>query len=366
MTPKRQRPSLRERVLRIPLFWRLMAAQVFVLSLILVLSAKLLPGRTSGVGVLLAIVAIFALGALFSGWFLHMALRPIEGLTDTARRVTSGDWSARAPDSPYADERTRRLASVLNEMLEAMALAQRTQRDLSRRVLAGEERERERQAHELYAGTAQTLAGVLVRLRIVEREIRDAPRTHGLAVISDELRSALNQTRQIARRLHPPELDQIGVRAALEAHARTITDGRRISTVFTGHANEARLNSDARLALFRIVQEAICNAVDHAQPSRIDVRFTPTERELQVEVTDDGIGFEVPRGERLVDFANLGLIGMRERAEYAHGRLRVHSQPGHGTTIGLALPLLESPVEASAGHGSFNGVAPLALGADPA
>lgn len=364
MNQRRHSPTLSDRLLRIPLFWKLMAAQAVVLTLVLFLSARLSHGAASGAEMAIASVFIFTLGGVLSGWILYVALRPMKDLTETARRVTLGDWRARAPYLPYADEQTRRLGRVLNEMLDAMALSQRTQRDLSRRVLESEERERERRAHELYAGTAQTLAGVLVRLRILERQFGgDESAPSGLQEITDELRHALQEIRQVARRLRPPELDEIGVRAALEAHARTVTDGLDISMTFTGSIPEDRLSSDARLGLFRIVQEAICNAVEHAEPSRIDVSFVPTVTQLRVEVVDNGLGFRVPPGGRLADFANLGLVGMRERAEYAQGRLSISSQPGDGTRVGLVLPL-RRPALAAPGHASSSTQPPVGASVD--
>ncbi len=346
---------------RVPLFWKLFAAQVAVITLVLVLAVRLLPGRNDWPDLLMIGLLTFALGALLSGWILRVALRPMDDLTETARRVTMGDWRARAPNWAFADDRTRRLARVLNEMLDAVALAKRTQRDLSRRVLLSEERERERLAHELYAGTAQTMAGVLVRLRILERHIDPSVDVSGIAEISDELRLALQEIRSVARRLRPPELDELGVRSALEAHVRMVHEKTGVPIAFDGDIPEARLSSDARLGLFRIVQEAICNAVEHGAPSRIDVSFVQTANQLRVAVIDDGCGFDVPAMGRLADFSNLGLVGMRERAQYALGHLSIASSPGRGTRVALVLPLQQARLEAigSARHESRIDPAPV-------
>lgn len=336
-------------LLRVPLFWKLYGAQVAVLTLVLAISVKVLPGRDPGAELLLVVVLTFSLSAALSAWVLHMVLRPVKDLTETAERVTRGDWRARAPRSPFADDRTERLGQVLNEMLDAVALAHRTQRDLSRRVLESEERERERVAQELYAGTAQTLAGLLVRLRVLARQITPDRDHTGIEEITDELRTALQEIRSAARRLRPPELDELGVRSALEAHARTVTEDRATTVRFTGEVPEASLGPDARLGLFRIVQEAITNAVQHARPRRIEVTFSENADRLRVEVSDDGTGFQVPPGDRLADFANLGLVGMRERAEYARGTLTIASTPGEGTRITLVLPLTRRALDPATG-----------------
>jgi len=99
-----------------------------------------------------------------------------------------------------------------------------------------------------------------------------------------------------------------------------------------GHA-EVRLAADLELALFRIVQEALTNAAKHAHARRITVQMQLQARPLQVCVTDDGVGFDVEQALRERRTAGLGLINMRETAEFAGGRFSLESAPGQGTRI---------------------------------
>ncbi len=331
------RPTWLRAALRAPLFWKIFVPQAALLGGLVAFMAAAVPRVTSPGG----IVGVVGLGvvvtAALSAWIIHLALNPIHALTEAARRAADGEVAVRAPDSAHADPRIAGLTAVFNEMLECLERTRADQRDGSRRVLAAEERERERIAHELYAGTAQTLAGVLIRLRILERaQDRGDPRPV-FEEVQSEVRSALEEVRAVARRLRPPELDELGVRAALEAHARQLEESFGVPVAFHGDLPEDLLDPGARLALFRIVQEASTNAVQHSGASRVDVRFRSRRTAFCAEVVDDGSGFDPASAVPSTD-AQLGLVGMRERAEYVRGRFSIDSTPGGGTVLRLDLP----------------------------
>jgi two-component system, NarL family, sensor histidine kinase UhpB len=331
--------------LRLPLFWKLLVANVALVALAGV--AVVWAVDRVHLPVLPAVAVVMAgtvaLAALLNAVVVGLALRPVATLTATAERVRAGDWGARAGPSVFADRKIERLRHVVNEMLDAVTAARRRQRELSRQVLEAEERERERIAHELYAGTAQTLAGVLVRLRILERDSGRDPSCGPVDEVAEEVRQALEEIRAVARRLRPPELDELGVRAALEAHARRLTDGASLRMEFHGHVPETCLSDEARMALFRVVQEALTNAARHARASHVHTRFVPAADALVVEVEDDGTGFDPAEALTRSPGAGLGLPGMEERAGYAGGSLAMDTAPGHGTRLRLLLPWATPP-----------------------
>lgn len=332
--------------LRAPLFWKLFLPQVLLLVGVAGAAIVAAAPGPAGDSTLVAVLVVLPLAtALLSAWGLRLALRPIRRLTETARRVQGGDWSARVEPSYLADRRLEHLGAVLNEMLDAMEQARRVQRQVSRSVLDAEEREREQIAHEIYAGTAQTLAGVLIRLRVVARAETPGEARPALDEVTSEVRTALEELRTVARRLRPPELDELGIRAALEAHARRLVEQGGPAITFDGDIPDEDLGPGARLALFRVVQEAITNAVLHADASRVRVELSTLPDAFRAEVVDDGIGFDPLLQSGPTD-SHLGLVGMRERADYAGGELTIHSAPGSGTVLRLDLPwgLTEPPL----------------------
>jgi signal transduction histidine kinase len=284
-----------------------------------------------------AVGGVIAAGGI-SAWLTRIALSPLEAIEETADRVRAGDYDARAPSSPLADRRLNRVGAILNEMLDALDRARQRQRELSLQVLRSQERERRRMSGDLYDQTAQTLAGVLVRLRLLSREGRDGAGTESLAYVTEQVRAALEDVRAVARQLRPPELNDLGVRSALEALGRELEEEYDLMVTLEGSLPEARLSEDAGLALFRVVQEALVNVARHAQAQRALVTFTPKPGEILVEVRDDGIGFD-PDDLRADGDPRLGLVTMIERAGYARGKITVESSPGLGTRVHLVFPL---------------------------
>lgn len=329
--------GLARSLLRAPLSWKLLLPQLVLVGVLLGVGVAAAPRVTSAGGFVLVLAAGVTVTLGLSAWVIHLALHPVHALADTARRAAEGDWSARVPPSSLADPRIEHLGAVFNDLMDSMEKVRRVQLEDSRRVLEAEERDRERIAHELYAGTAQTLAGVLVRLRILQRAVGGGELATIFDEVTSEVRLALEEVRTVARRLRPPELDELGVRAALEAHARRLHEALGVAIEFHGDVPEGDLDPGARLALFRIVQEGLTNAAHHAHAHRVDVRFRPTARRFVAEVVDDGSGFDPESAVPTTD-TQLGLVGMRERAEYVQGRFTIESAPGRGTVVRIELP----------------------------
>jgi two-component system sensor histidine kinase DegS len=98
-----------------------------------------------------------------------------------------------------------------------------------------------------------------------------------------------------------------------------------------------RLPRETETAVYRVVQEAYQNIGKHSQASRVNLLLTSTDTLLELNVADDGIGFEV--GRAMAQPKSFGLNGMRERIALLGGRLEIHSSPGHGATIAMRLPI---------------------------
>jgi signal transduction histidine kinase len=327
-------------ILRLPIFWKIVLAN---LGMVLVVGgvgaglAVVLGGADGGTltaAVILIAVTVVLISVLVNVGLVRLALKPLAELETTARRVAGGDVEARTAATPLADRGMQSLIAVFNHMLDCLSLNRRRQRELARRVLESEERERQLIAHELYSGTAQTLAGVLVRLRMAERHLTSAS-NGSIREIREEVVQALEEVRGVARRLRPPELDELGVRVALEAHARSIGEGKRMDFHFEGEVPP--LSRESSLALFRIVQEAISNAALHSGADTVRVVFSQEEANVVAEVIDDGQGFD-PEETLARAARSLGLFGMHERAGYVQGELSLESGLGRGTHVRVVIP----------------------------
>lgn len=344
------RSDRRRGVLRMPLFYRLLAVNGLVVTLGAVggtylavrlargspdLSPLLLVGGLALVGG----AASVGLGALLVRW----ALAPLAELAEAAERVQAGGEPAaeRVPVPEGSDPSLTRLVRVFNEMLESLSRYRERLRRLTLRALETAEEERSELAQLLQDDTAQRLASCLLRLRVARSRPDGEARDRALDALRRETTETLESVRRLARSLRPPELDDIGLENALRALARQVEERGGPSFELELRAPdeaEARLTADARVGLYRMVQEAVLNAERHAGADRVRLHVGTDGDRLVAEVEDDGRGFDTAAGMNGGAPA-LGLLGMDERARFHDGRLDVRSRPGEGTRVRLELPL---------------------------
>jgi two-component system sensor histidine kinase UhpB len=156
--------------------------------------------------------------------------------------------------------------------------------------------------------------------------------------VREGIAEAAEGVRRIAQALRPPALDEAGLVAALEALVRSLRRAHGLDIELSAARTPGRLDADAELALYRIVQEALANAVRHSGASRIAVSLEADERAVRVGIADDGRGFPTDHTQDQ-NGRGLGLVGMRERARNAGGMLEIESAPGEGTRVRAELPV---------------------------
>lgn len=152
----------------------------------------------------------------------------------------------------------------------------------------------------------------------------------------DLARASLNEARRSVWALRPQSLDQLDLAQALEGIGRQATAGLKIPVEVRLSGAPRPLAAEAELNLLRICQEAVTNAVRHAQPQQIVISLSYEPRSLRLEVVDNGAGMSQ---DTLAKRQGLGLTGMRERAQQLRGRLEIESETGKGTMVKATIPL---------------------------
>lgn len=217
-----------------------------------------------------------------------------------------------------------------------------------------EEEIRKRLARDLHDGPTQLLASIVMSLSFTKQLIEKAPE-YALDEINQNVgvaNKALKQLRTLLFDLRPVILETQGLIPALQMYSERLNDTENLDITLTVDAECDRLNHHAEVAIFSIIQEAINNAKKYARTSRIDLIVRPDKRNntLSIFIKDHGQGFDVKQVKARYDQqGSLGLINMQERAEVVQGRLKIQSEPGHGTTIILTLPLLENLLQKTEG-----------------
>ncbi|WP_305042806.1 sensor histidine kinase [Geoalkalibacter sp.] len=219
-------------------------------------------------------------------------------------------------------------------------------RRLSRQILRVAEAERERLARDVHDDAGQYLAALKLAVATLERTPgAERPEIRAQAQRLDQL---VDQTRarvhEVVTTLRPPDLERRGLVGALEQ--LVVECGNRFPQArvhFTSQGCEGRLDAELDTALYRVCQEALCNAVRHGRAGNVEVELLCSAQELRLSVRDDGQGFEVDEPSSMADkiIGGVGLPGMRERLALVGGRLYIDSTQDQGTLIQAVIPLKE-------------------------
>lgn len=225
---------------------------------------------------------------------------------------------------------TRAVVAGANQMLQRL---EQERRESSRRTLAALEGERLRIAQELHDEIGQRLTGMLLQLGNL---VPDAPPElrERVAAIQEDARSTLDEVGQLAWRLRPGILDDLGLLRALEELVESLEEQTpQIRVRSSLPATLPAVAPEAELAIYRVVQEALTNAIRHAGARHIALAIGVADGRLSVSVTDDGGGLP---GEAVED---VGLRGMHERAFAIGATLTIDSDERTGVRVLLELPL---------------------------
>jgi signal transduction histidine kinase len=238
------------------------------------------------------------------------------------------------PDARFTDEDLRIAEAFAERAALAIDLSERVARDALRRVVAGQELERQRLARELHDETGQALTSILLGLKAIEEAGNGQDVRRSVLELRELVVGTLQDVRRLAVELRPKALDDFGLVAALERLAETFAEQTGIRVHVEAALGDVRLAGETETALYRIVQEALTNVIKHAQAETVSVVLTRKGDRVVAVIEDDGRGFDPAdtRDERL------GLLGMRERIALVDGQLSVESRPGKGTTIAVEVP----------------------------
>lgn len=294
---------------------------------LLFLSLRILPERAASLAAgALVVVSVIALLRLAHRFDPSMVAGPaiFSALVVATHRALSRETAAHA-----------RVIADLTATRDALAEHQRH---------AGVLAERQRLAGELHDTIAQGLSSVLLLTQAAERALDAEPETarSHLRTTVDQCRHDLAEVRRIVHALAPPALDDASLATALEDLCRRHEATTRATVTFLADGSSAaEATSPSRdAALLRIAQEALANAIRHANAGRIDVTLSYLPHSVTLDVVDDGVGFDAAavsarsRGH--------GLGSMRVRAEQAGGTLAVETEPGAGTAVAATIPVQET------------------------
>ena len=225
-------------------------------------------------------------------------------------------------------------SQLYEELLTREAYLQK----LTDQMVTAQEEERRRISRELHDESAQSLTALKLILEMMAADAEDDTLHQYIDQAQELVQETMQRTRLLAFTLRPPELDNLGLEAALRDLCRVFTQRTNITINYTDTEGLAlELSEAAQVSFYRFLQEALTNVVRHAQATTVKVQLQCDDQTVSLRVRDDGIGFASPRGGD--NQSGLGLLGMRERFERLGGRLVIESVPGQGTVLTASVTL---------------------------
>ncbi len=225
-----------------------------------------------------------------------------------------------------------------HEMEEQLRESQDRLADFSYRLLEAHELERARIARELHDDIGQRMAvmtmdldGLMHLLPLSTADLRVR-----IATMSNRAIDLAKDVQAISHRLHSSKLDHLGIALAAAAFCHELSQHHGITIQFSAGEIPDKLPKDVALCLFRVLQEAVTNAVRHGHPRQVTVGLRASDADMRLDIVDDGSGFDPVLA---MKGPGLGLISMRERLGLVGGELRIESRPGAGTAIRARAPL---------------------------
>ena len=206
------------------------------------------------------------------------------------------------------------------------------------KLIEAQEQERARIARELHDDINQRLALLAIELEQVQQQAPDSVpelRTR-IGALQSQTTQISSDVQKMSHELHSSKLEYLGIVAAVKGFCKEFGERQKVEIDFKSHDVPSRLPSELSICLFRIIQEALQNAVKHSGVRYFEVELWASTGEIHLRVSDSGKGFDT---EAAIKGTGLGLTSMQERVKLVNGELSIDSQRNRGTTIHARVPV---------------------------
>lgn len=299
------------------------------------------PVRTLQTRLMTVGLGVSALFFAIASWLGASVTRPVLELARTVARLGAGDRGAMV--RVRSRDEVGQLAEAFNRLsgdLERTTVSKAELERLAGRLISAQEDERRRVARELHDDLVQRMAATAIEVGRLEQLAASAPAAvmPGLEQLKRTLAQLSEDVHRLSRRIHPAMLDELGLTAAIESECRAFMErgGTPVDVrLAAAHHTLDELPRDTTLAIYRLVQEALRNAWQHAEATEVGIDVTLTGSEVRLTIRDNGRGFD----RTAPDWKpGLGLASMEERTRLLGGRLSIASAPRQGTRLEVTLP----------------------------
>ncbi len=223
---------------------------------------------------------------------------------------------------------------LLQKQLELNRIVHNQQEEIIKNTIQAQENERKRIARDLHDEVGAMLSVVKLNVGRIEKKTEEEKAKSLAGETKSYLDDVILQVRRISRSLLPPSLEKLGLYFAIEELANWVNKSDELTIETWKGGEQFRFDNKQELAVFRIVQELVNNAIKHANASQIKINLRFWKQELALSVIDNGRGFLLDEKMQ----TGLGLRNLESRAEMANAKIKLKSWPGKGTRAILYIP----------------------------
>lgn len=304
--------------------------------------------------VILMVILVCVVAAILTTRYAHEFLRPVARLSFAVKQLDKGKYGIQVPIDTNDEighlaktfnAMSKGLQSIIdknNRLVGDLQLKEKNRRWLIEQLFSAREDEQQRISRELHDESSQSMASILTYLRILHDKLTTDEQREMLLEIRELTAATLEGIRRLAVDLHPPLLEDLGLKAAIEKYLEPIRKAHQdIKFVWRYQGDFRRLSKPVNLMCYRTIQECVANVLKYAEAANVDIFLCIKEENVVLTVEDDGIGFDRETAEKARLNRHLGLVSMRERTELLLGTFLLETSPGRGTKITMILPIDE-------------------------
>jgi two-component system, NarL family, sensor histidine kinase UhpB len=285
----------------------------------------------------------------FAFWLVDRALAPFPVIVQGLERLQRGELAYRLPRLHGSEAHAigaafNRMAQAVEDKVQAEREAREARsrleerRELALLIEQSIEEERRLIAHELHDEFGQSVTAIRSLAMAIATQSTESGTRETARLICDEAARLYDAMHGLIPRLAPLSLDTLGLAASLEGLVREWQSRHPAPILSLRHQLPADLGASATLAVYRVVQEGLVNALRHAHATRVMIDVSSTAERMTVSVTDDGVGLP----ENWSRPGHFGLRGLAERVEHLGGSLKVRNSEPHGVSLTAEIPLAVS------------------------
>ncbi|GAB3258864.1 hypothetical protein GCM10027347_22540 [Larkinella harenae] len=288
------------------------------------------------------IIYIFTVLALvFAGWFI---LRPAVNKFEAIIVQLVEAETRTATTNRKLLSLNRALKETRQQLFDATRQQYQQQMDEQKLrtsyLVAGQEEERKRLSRELHDGIGQMLTAIKLQVESFEKSLNGKEKEiKSFVVLKNLIAQTIQETRNVSNNLMPTVLSDFGLIPAVKMLADTHDKNSKTDIIFHTNLKNTRLDKSVEIGVYRIAQEAVSNALRHAEPTQITIDLFEKDNYLHLIVNDDGKGFRIHRSRKEdTKRPSQGIHNMNERAALINGKFKISSAPDKGTKVQVSIP----------------------------